>query len=231
MATRTLRLLKLLCGLVCLAVFASNLLSMSHWSERRGVADDLCYLRQAHLFQQHGLRGFSTDIAAEADGYFSRLVTEAGHPEWNRPGFAVCHPLAAATSKLVLQYPPGVGLLLALFPEGRQVVPHYAAAGNLVLLMAWIAIGRANSRAAVLGAAAFGCMALYFMINPAKASYSLAPTMVICAVVGFFAARLVQPKSERSPWLAPALIGLLLGLSVNLRVANLMLCAAMRASS
>jgi hypothetical protein len=62
---------------------------MSRW-RRRGVADDLCYLGQAHLFQQHGLGGLDTDIALETDCYFKRLVTEAGHPEWSVAGFANC---------------------------------------------------------------------------------------------------------------------------------------------
>jgi hypothetical protein len=120
----------------CLAIVASNLWSMSGWSERRGAADDLCYLRQAHLFQTQGVGGLNTDIAHETDGYFKRLVTEAGHPEWNVAGFANCHPKVAATGKIVLQYPPGVGFLLALFPEGHQVATLYAAATVLVFLVA-----------------------------------------------------------------------------------------------
>jgi hypothetical protein len=221
----TLKHLKLVCGLVCLAIVASNLWSMSRWSERRGVADDLCYLRQAHLFQKHGLGGLNTDIALESDGYFSKLVTEAGHPEWNVADFANCHPRVAATGKLVIQYPPGVGLLLALFPEGHQVVPYYATATILVFLMSMVAIGAARSRATILGATAFGCMALYFMINPAKASYSIAPTIAICAAIGFLTAKLFRLADQRSQLLATALIGLLLGLSVNFRIPNLLLCA------
>ena len=40
---------------------------MSRWSESRGVYDDICYLRQAHLFQRFGLRGINTDIAFDDD--------------------------------------------------------------------------------------------------------------------------------------------------------------------
>jgi hypothetical protein len=203
---------------------ASNLWNMSRWSERRGVVDDLCYLRQAHLFQQHGIGGLDTDIARETDGYFKRLVTEAGHPEWRTADFAMCHPQTAA-GKLVIQYPPGIGFLLALFPEGHQVVPFYAAATFLVWLMALVAIGLARSRAAILGATAFGAMALYFMINPAKASYSIAPTMVACAAVGFLTARLFAADAKRSTLRDAALIGLLLGISVNFRIPNLLLSA------
>lgn len=215
---------KFVCALVGLAIFGSNLSTMTRWSERRGVSDDVCYLRQAHLFQKHGLGGLDTDIAKEADGYFTRLVTETGHPEWNRPDYVVCHP-AAANGKRVLQYPPGVGFLLALFPEGHQVVPYYTAASVVVLLMGWLAIGVAHTRPALMAAAAFSWLALYFMINPAKASYSIAPTMAIAAVVGFLTAQLYRLPDARRQMIVTALIGLLLGLSVNFRIPNLLLAA------
>ena len=36
----------------------------------------------------------------------------------------------------------------------------------------------------------FGVAALYLMINPTKASYSMAPTMMVCALAGYLTARL-----------------------------------------
>jgi hypothetical protein len=58
--SHTMKLLKILCGLVCLLLLGSNVRSMSHWNEARGVYDDVWYLRQAHLFQRFGLGGFDT---------------------------------------------------------------------------------------------------------------------------------------------------------------------------
>jgi hypothetical protein len=104
-----------ICGRCRAGASAAAPPTISAISGRRGAADDLCYLRQAHLFQTQGVGGLSTDIAHETDGYFKRLVTEAGHPESNVAGFANCHPKVAATGKIVLRYPPGVGFLLALF--------------------------------------------------------------------------------------------------------------------
>ena len=216
--------LKLICGLLCIAIVASNFWTMSRWSERRGVSDDLCYLRQAHLFQNHGLQGFRTDLFAETDGYFKRLLAEAGHPEWDAPVESICH-VNMASGKRVLQYPPGVGAVLALFGEGHQVVAMYATMTMLILLMAFAAISLARSRAAILAATSFGALALYFMINPAKASYSIAPTMVLVAAIGFLTAKLFTLREARSQWLATALIGLLLGISVNFRIPNLLLAA------
>ena len=62
------------------------------------------------------------------------------------------------------------------------------------------------------------------MINPAKASYSMAPTMVVCALAGFLTAGLFAGEPRRRLMLAAA-VGLLIGLSVNFRLPNLLLSA------
>lgn len=59
------------------------------------------------------------------------------------------------------------------------------------------------------------------MINPAKASYSVAPTMVVCALAGFLTAKLFSAKQHRL--LLTGLVGLLIGLAVNFRLPNLFL--------
>ena len=71
---------------------------------------------------------------------------------------------------------------------------------------------------------AFGDSAIYLMINPTKASYSVAPTMMVCALAGFLTAKLftVAPRHRPLLW---ALLGLLIGLSVNFRLPNLFLAA------
>lgn len=208
-----------------LAIIASNFNAMTRWSERRGVADDLCYLRQAHLFQTQGWRGLDSNILTETDGAFAKLTRETGHPEWSTPANSICHIDMIATGKRVIQYPPGIGFLLAAFPEGFQVVPLYGAATILLWLMALVALAVARDRRATLGAFAFGCLALYFMINPSKASYSMAPTMAICAFAGWLTALLFTPQTGRTRFATLALLGFVLGLSVNVRIPNLFLAA------
>ena len=117
--------LKILCGLVCLLLLAGQLWSMSRWNEARGVYDDICYLRQAHLFQRFGLGGFDTDISRDDDGYLASKLKEIGFPVAGDKLNAPCHNPMPATKKFVLQYPPGTGFVLALFPEGHQVIPLY----------------------------------------------------------------------------------------------------------
>jgi hypothetical protein len=71
----------------------------------------------------------------------------------------------------------------------------------------------------------FGVLAIYIMINPIKASYSMAPTAVVCALSGYLTARWLT--SSQQGWRTAPLIalGLLLGFAVDLRLANLFLAA------
>jgi hypothetical protein len=217
--------LKVLCGVGFLVALVSNVWSISGWTEIRGVYDDICYLRQAHLFQKSGLRGLDTNIALEDDNYLSNKLREIDFPTWSDPATAPCHTLMPTTKKLVMQYPPGTGFVLALFPEGFQVIPLYVLASGVAFGFALAAIVYASSLFSLVLVAAFGDAALYLMINPTKASYSMAPTMMVCALAGFLTAKLSAGEGRRHRLPLTILIGLLLGLAVNFRLANLFLSA------
>jgi hypothetical protein len=214
--------LKIFFGVVFVLVLASNIRSMSHWNEARGVYDDVCYLRQAHLFQRFGLGGFDTEISRDDDHYFMSKLKEIDFPTANYLSNSPCHP-PMASGKHVLQYPPGTGFLLALFPEGHQVVPLYVAASLVVLGFAMLGISLARTTSTVVLAGAFGCVAMYLMINPAKASYSVAPTMAVCAAAGYLTSRFLIGAAPGRRVVTIVMVGLLLGLSVNFRVPNLLL--------
>jgi len=211
--------LKMACGFVCFLVLASNVWSMSHWSESRGVYDDVCYLRQAHLFQRFGLGGLDTNLSGDDDHYLSAKLKAIGFPASQTPP---CHTLMPATNKRVMQYPPGTGFVLAAFPEGFQVIPLYAVTTAIIFGLALLGIYAARTTPSIFLAAAFGCLAVYLMINPTKASYSMAPTMVACALAGLLTARFFLP-GQRHRLLLAGLIGLIIGLSVNFRLPNLLL--------
>jgi hypothetical protein len=222
---KTMHYLKVLCGFGLLVVLVSNLWSISGWNEIRGVYDDLCYLRQAHLFQKSGLRGLDTNILLEDDHYLSSKLKQIDFLTWNDPTTAPCHTLIPATKKLVIQYPPGTGFVLALFPEGAQVVPLYVLTSLVAFGFALAAALYASSLLSLALVAAFGDAALYLMINPTKASYSMAPTMMICAAAGFLTAKLFESEGQKRRFVLTVLVGLLLGLAVNFRLANLFLSA------
>lgn len=213
---------RILCGLALLALLASNILTMSRWNESRGVYDDVCYLRQAHLFQKFGIGGIDTNIAFDGDDYLKNKLKAIAFAEWNDVKRIPCHTYIPAADKYVMQYPPGTGAALALFPEGYQVIPLYVLANVTIFAFVLFALFRARDPATLALAAVFGLAALYLMINPAKASYSVPPTMMVCAAAGLLTVRFfANPAPHRV--LLIALVGLLIGLSVNFRLPNLFL--------
>jgi hypothetical protein len=213
---------KIVCSILCLMVLAANFWTMRNWTERTGVYDDICYLRQAHLFQRFGLAGLDTDINRDDDGYFANLEREIGYAGWADPTLAPGHTVIG--TRRVIQYPPGTGFAMAMFPAGFQRVPLYALANIVTLLAAMTAIWAANSRLLIVVSTLVGVAALYFMINPAKASISIAPTMIVCAVVGYLTPCLADAR-KRSGIAALIAIGILLGLAVSFRLPNLFLSA------
>jgi hypothetical protein len=217
-------ILKILCAIGFLTVLVSNIWSISGWIEARGVYDDICYLRQAHLFERFGLRGIDTDIVLDDDQYFRGRLQAIGFPEWNDVKRFPCHTLIPDAGKYVLQYPPGTGFILSLFPAGFQVIPLYVLASVVAVGFSLIALTYAATFYRLLLVTAFGDSAIYLMINPTKASYSVAPTMMVCALAGFLTAKLfkAEPRHQLLLW---ALVGLLIGLSVNFRLPNLFLAA------
>jgi hypothetical protein len=216
--------LKVVFAILCLLMLALQLRSMSGWNETRGVFDDICYLRQAHLFQRFGLAGFDTDMSRDDDGYMRSKLKDIGFAGWNDQKELPCHNFFPATGKLVIQYPPGPGMVLALFPAGHQVVPMFWLSTIAVFGFALLAIFRARKPPSIVVAGLFGCLAIYLMINPIKASYSMAPTAVICALCGYLTVRCFGgPESDRR--LVPLVIlGFLFGFSVDFRLANIFLC-------
>jgi hypothetical protein len=216
--------LRLLCGIGFLLVLASNVWTISRWNESRGVYDDVCYLRQAHLFQKLGAGGLDTNIARDEDHYLVDSLKAIGFAEWNDFKRIPCHTWIEKADKYVMQYPPGTGFALALFPAGFQVIPLYALASVTIFGFALLGLFRAREPASLALAALFGFAALYLMINPTKASYSMAPTMMVCAAAGYLTARLFD-AGARHRFALTALVGLLIGLSVNFRLPNLFLSA------
>jgi hypothetical protein len=219
------KIARLSCTLLLLLIFVSLCKTFVGWSEDRGIYDDICYLRQAHLFERFGWKGFDTDIASDDDNYLAQKLKKIGYPEWDDRKNAPCHNFIPQTGKIVMQYPMGPGLLLAIFPSGFQVAALYISCTALLLILALVSIYLANTPAALFFATLFGGISIYLMNNPVKSSYSLAPTMVVCALTALLASALFNAGRLWPRLVIVAAIGLLLGLSVNLRIANLVLAA------
>jgi hypothetical protein len=218
------KFLKILCAIGFLVVLVSNIWSISGWIEARGVYDDICYLRQAHLFERFGVRGIDTNITFDDDHYLKNKLKEIDFPEWNDVKRTPCHTWVPDADKYVLQYPPGTGFILSLFPAGFRIIPLYVLTSVVAGGFSLFALTYASTLYRLMLVAAFGDSAIYLMINPTKASYSVAPTMIVCALAGFLTTKLFmgQPRHRLVLW---ALVGLLIGLSVNFRLPNMFLAA------
>lgn len=208
-----------LCGAMCLAI----LFSMAKWTDIRGVWDDMCYLRQAHLFQRFGLDGLNTDLARDDDKYFFNMKQPNAVPNWQDTRRAPCHTLMPASGKFVIQYPPGTGFALAAFAEGGQPKKLYMTLTGLIFLMSVAAIALARTRNAVVMCGLFGCIAIYLMINPMKSSYSAGPTAVLCAFAGFLTAFMANARDRVSRLAAIGALGFVIGLAANFRLPSLLL--------
>lgn len=217
-------ILKLVFAIAFIAIFASNTISMLSWSERRGVFDDLCYLRQAHLFQRFGAAGLDTDYTRDDDGYFARALKDIEAIEPSDPAKPVCHTLMPS-GKRVIQYPPGTGFVMALLPEGHQVAPMFIAASAIILAAVGAALWLVRSTGAILACGAIGCEALYMMINPSKASYSIAPTAPVCVALGLVTVLLLFDQRPRRALAGALIAGALIGLTIDFRITNALLAS------
>ena len=122
------KILKLLCGFGFLAVLASNI-----WTIRAGAKAAGSMTTSAICGRRICSRG-SVSVASTPTSpsttidYLKNKLKAIGFPEWNDVKRVPCHTLIPAADKYVLQYPPGTGLSLALFPAGFQVIPLYVLA-------------------------------------------------------------------------------------------------------
>lgn len=163
------------------------------------------------MFQRFGLDGIDADITRDDDRYFSTMAREIGFADWANPASAFCHiPIG---QKIVIQYPPGTGFAFSFFPEGFQRVPLYAVANLVVFCAALLAIWSARSCRWIAASGLVGLAALYFMVNPSKASFSIAPSMIVCAIVGFLTNVLMSAPNQSRRIMAAGIAGFLLGLA------------------
>jgi hypothetical protein len=202
-------------------LYLSVLHSHTKLVEDRGVHDDICYLRQAYLFRTQGMiGGLDTDnlSARYADSLIQKTGLK-GKLSSNIP----CHNLRQLTNKFVIQYPPGTGFLLSLFPEGSQASGLYIASSTTIFILLMWLIATARSPIAVGVFGALGSLTLYLMVNPAKASYSIAPTIPLCLAVAYLTVKMFSMPSSTTRIMAAASAGLLLGFATDIRLSSALL--------
>lgn len=214
-------LITILSLLVPSYVYLSVLSSHTKLVEDRGVYDDICYLRQAALFRAHGvISGLDTDNAAAR--YGMALIRQAGL-DGKLESTVPCHNLLSVTNKYAMQYPPGTGFLLSAFPEGSQASGLYIASSSAIFFMLMWLIATSRSYVAVGVFGGVGALTLYLMVNPAKASYSIAPTMPLCIALAYITVNTFSEASSVRRLILAVSAGLLLGLATDIRLSSVLL--------
>ena len=178
-------------------LFGVVLFGLFLWSTKQPTllyafgCDSFGYARQAQLFREHGLiKGLDTRINAPDA---QRLIDVARLNGGDRQGWQdlvapLCHHYKESVHAIVLQYPPGTGLMLAMFAE------PYSLRGLLLLSMALaaiavclpIAVGNRSTPALISGALLFGLIAWTVKQPDAFASYSVIASIGLASLAAMF---------------------------------------------
>lgn len=140
-------------ALLLTMVMAAIFLNSFHQHDLQPVGcDPFGYARQARLFREHGLKGFDTAIHTEqAEALVSVAKRKlAGSETWYEPTAPHCHHYVPSSGKVILQYPPGTGAILALFPE-QFALPYLLIWGGVfaACCIMWLAARLRNNATSV----------------------------------------------------------------------------------
>src|SRR5579885_199947 len=212
-------------------IYLFNAFELRQWleSEIPTGPDQQCYHKQAQLFEENGIvGGLNTAIEFEEARYLLSKakalgLTAAPESQWAVVVAPECHQYKYATGSIISQYPPGTGFLLSFFPEGKRVRLLYLVIETI--LFGWFAylVAAAPTKGAALLLSALGSFAVIQLNYEGYMSFSLAPSMLLCILRAFGAVKLLVSKDGRERALLSAICGALLGISVSLRTANILL--------
>lgn len=213
-------------ALLCVSLASCAVLAFASFPGASNFAigcDSFGYLRQAELFRARGvIAGLDTRIEAEEARFLVDTAKATGLPpsSWSEMIAPHCHHYNPATGRIILQYPPGTSLFLAALPKNRDV--QIAA-----VITAMLVIGSFTFVAAqVAGIAAIGTFAamilgLAVMRAPDfMASYSI-PVSVALIPPAALLVHATFRKGREANWWAAAGTGLVCGLLVTVRIANI----------
>lgn len=223
-----------LAPVILLGIYFYNVAQLGPWLEAEVPTgpDQFCYLRQAQLFEQKGIAaGFDTAIDFEGTRYLISKAKALGFPalpesSWIGTVAPHCHRYKAATDKLVSQYPPGTGFLLSFFPEGKRVRDSYIAIQTVALAWFLYLILFARNAPVAWTNCALGSFLLAMIDYEGQMSFSLPPTMLICTLLGYCTVKMLVTTGDAERNRFAVACGLLLGISVSMRTANILISGA-----
>jgi hypothetical protein len=185
--------------------------------------DPFGYARQAELFREQGpVRGLDTAIDAPQGQLLITLAKAAfpDNPAWFDAVAPHCHHYDPHGDKIILQYPPGTGAFLALFPFAFAM-PFLQIAGSLLVacLVTWLAISYRLTRVSML-AITISVAFLFWVLarNLAYWSASVPLTLLLIPLVAALGAKLTT-----KPRYVALCFGFAFGVLILIRLPNILL--------
>lgn len=182
--------------------------------------DPFGYTRQAQLFRDRGTAGFDTTLETPNSRRLIEIAKATGFPEdeWYQAVAPHCHHYKSRSDRVLLQYPAGVGLMMALFePEiQRRMLKITAVTGTVALFAALVAFaGNIWSMFLSVASAWVAVKAIEIGSN----SDSVGPAMMLSAGSGVLLAYYARNASS----LTALVLGILIGFSSAVRITNALL--------
>ncbi|MBS7698261.1 MULTISPECIES: hypothetical protein [unclassified Chelatococcus] len=211
-------------GLLLAAVTYQSLKVLPERIEMPLGCDPFGYLRQAELFRKQGLGGFSTELSGPMPELLIDFVGKAKE-SMARYGEVIaphCHHLDLTTGKIIIQYPPGTGLLLAAFSSGIQ---SRALDMVLVALVAALAFACAVLTRSSINAVGMGLLgaATILLFDRLYVTWSVGPTILMAIIAAALQVQAFSSQAySRRLWLALA-AGVAVGFASNMRVTNVLI--------
>jgi hypothetical protein len=223
-------------GLVLTIVFGVSYFLFSVFTAKLPFAyavgcDPFGYVRQTELIRQNGLlKGLDTEIKAPEIVFLKKIASEINpNPRtWAEMIAPHCHHYRQATDKVVMQYPPGTGIVLALMPSSKVLQAlSIGMTLSIVLVYAYLCLSAIGFKAIVLSTTVVTLL-LSIVSRFQVASYSVPVSVLL--VAGLIILLNIN-RSSRQPFNAvvAAAIGLLTGLLIDVRIASVLLLPAIAA--
>ena len=184
--------------------------------------DPFGYQRQAELFRTKGIGGFDTALNIPAGPALLGVARGLGLPaeQWSEAVAPHCHHYVARTDKVILQCPVGTGALMALFPGPAEERALRITSVAAVVLIFFFLLSQADSLPGILIVAALASETIDVVAAEAG-SPSVWPAVVAATAIGVLMA--VSFRHPRRALLFA--LGLLIGLSVAIRLSNALFAA------
>ena len=189
--------------------------------------DPFGYARQARLFRKLGLfSGLDTKVV-DPDSHFLIGVAKGLNPNsesWREAIAPHCHHYLDAVDAVILQYPPGTGFVLSLFPE--KISLECVLIFGMALVSACFVWAVASGGRGALGSL-LGLTSLTLILNSMTqgeliGSASIPVSIALIPLGVFLGIRAFPSASDPRPFLA-FLVGIIFGLLFATRLPNLLL--------